>query len=78
MCVLNALTVLQLIQFLGSEFQLLITLLLNTNFLTSNLNLSLNNFVYVLLDHGHQFPKKQIVVNIIVAILSSFSSRVSS
>ena len=36
---------LQFIQCAGSEFQLLITLLLNTNFLTSSLNLHLNNFL---------------------------------
>jgi len=44
MCFLNVLTVLEEIQFSGRAFQLFTTLLLNTCFLISSLNLLLNNF----------------------------------
>jgi len=44
-CVLNVLMILQFTQCAGNEFQLLITLLLNINFLKSSLNLLLKNLL---------------------------------
>jgi len=54
---LNVLVVLQFTHCCEIELQLLITLLLNANFLTSNLNHLLNNFSHDLSDHHCQDQK---------------------